>query len=130
MRDGRGNPLATNSVTFSVSSGVDVTPFRQVAVRPVGCPYHHMRMDYGLSLIERDVTTHPNHFVLTMDGNFLVHFALGIKPSQRRSTQRSNSGEMRTRYVILLCKLQQSGKSLVSLVENHRILLRRFSRVQ
>ena len=31
---GRVNPLATVSVTFSISNGVDVTPFRQAAVRP------------------------------------------------------------------------------------------------
>jgi 2-polyprenyl-3-methyl-5-hydroxy-6-metoxy-1,4-benzoquinol methylase len=31
---GRVSPLATDSVTFSVSNGVDVTPFRQAAVRP------------------------------------------------------------------------------------------------
>jgi hypothetical protein len=37
-------------------------------------------MDNGLSLIERDVATHPNHFVLTVDGNLLVHFALWIEP--------------------------------------------------
>src|ERR1700732_4651250 len=37
---------------------------------------------------------------------------------------------MSTRYLILLCKLYQSGKSLVSLVEDDRILFRRFSRVQ
>ncbi len=96
----------------------------------VWIPHHHVGMDYGLSLIERDITTHPNHFVLTIDGNLLVHFAPGIKPSQRRSTQRSNGGEMRTRNVILLRKRQQSGKSLVSLVEDNRILFRPFSRVQ
>src|SRR5438552_12315057 len=55
----------------------------------VWCPHHHVRMDYGLSLIERDVTAHPNHFVLTLDGNLLVHFSLRIKPSQRCSTYRS-----------------------------------------
>jgi hypothetical protein len=27
--EGRVSPLATDSVTFSVSNGVDVTPFRQ-----------------------------------------------------------------------------------------------------
>jgi hypothetical protein len=49
-------------------------------------------------------------------GGVPCRIALGIKPSQRRSTQRSNSGEMRTLYVIALCKLEQSRKSLVSLV--------------
>src|SRR5439155_21629960 len=96
----------------------------------VWCPHHHVRMDQGLCLIERDVTAHPNHFVLTLDGNFLVHFSLRIEPPQRCSIDRANSGEMRTRNVILLCKLQQSGKSLVSLVEDNRILFRRFSIVQ
>ena len=83
-------------------------------------------MDYGLSLIERDIAAHPNHFVLTDDGNLLVHFALGIEPSQRRSIQCSDSGEMSTRNVILVRKLQQPGKSLVSLVEDDSILFRRF----
>src|ERR1039458_5118444 len=92
--------------------------------------HHHVRMDYGLSLIERDITTHPNHFVLTDDGNLLVHFALRVEPSHRCSIQCSDSGEMSTRYLILLRKLQQSGKSLVSLIEDDRILFRWFSRVQ
>src|SRR6266849_6980991 len=87
-------------------------------------------MDYRLSLIERDVTAHPNHFVLTVDRNLLVHFALRIEPSQRCSIHRSDSGEMRTSNVILLRKLQQSGKSLVSLVEDDRILFGRFSIVE
>jgi hypothetical protein len=39
-----------------------------------------------------------------------------VEPSQRRSIERSNSGEMCARNVILFRKLQQSGKSLVSLV--------------
>src|ERR1019366_9381696 len=92
--------------------------------------HHHVRMDYGLSLIERDITTHPNHFVLTDDGNLLVHFALRVEPSHRCSIQCSDSGEMSTRYLILLRKLQQSGNSLVSLIEDDRILFRWFSRVQ
>src|SRR5258705_3462107 len=83
--------------------------------RSVWIPHHHVRMDYRLSLKKCYVTAHPDHFVLTVDGNLLVHFALGIEPSQRRSVQRSNSSEMRTRYVVLVRKLQQSGKSLVSL---------------
>jgi hypothetical protein len=33
-------------------------------------PHHHVRMDYRLSLIERDITAHPNDFVLNDDGNF------------------------------------------------------------
>src|SRR5207237_1785625 len=89
-------------------------------------PHHHVGMDYGLSLIERDVTAHPNHFVLTLDGNLLVDFALWIKPSQRCAIQRSNSGEMGAGNVILLRKLQQSGKSLLSLAEDNRILFLRF----
>ncbi len=40
-----------------------------------------------------------------------------VEPSQRCSIQRSNSGEMCTRNLMLFRKLQQSGKSLVSLVE-------------
>src|SRR6267143_952424 len=87
-------------------------------------------MHYGLSLIEGDVAAHPNRFVLTVDRNVLVHFALRIKPTQRCSIDRSNGGEMGTGNVVLLRKLQQSGKRLVSLVEDNRILLRRFSLVQ
>src|SRR6266480_5100817 len=89
-----------------------------------------MRMDDRFSLIESDVTAHPNHFVLTVDRNFLVHFALRIKPTQRCSIDRSNGGEMGTGNVILLRKLQQSGKRLVSLVEDNGVLFRWFSRVQ
>src|SRR6201987_2420417 len=96
----------------------------------VWAPHYHVSMDHGLSFIERDITAHPNHFVLTFDGNLPVHFALGIEPRHCSSIYCSNSGEMRTRNVILLSKPQQSGKSLVSLVEDHRILFRRFSRVQ
>src|SRR6266850_3658288 len=87
-------------------------------------------MDYRLSLVERDVATHPRHFNLTLDRNLLVHFALGIEPRQRCSIQRSNRGEMRTRNVILLRKFQQSGKSLVSLTEDDRIFFRPFSMAQ
>ena len=68
--------------------------------------YYHVRMDYGLSLIERDIAAHPKHFVLTNNGNFLVHFAPGIEPPQRCSIQCSDSGEMSTRNLILLRKLQ------------------------
>src|SRR5206468_3121262 len=89
-----------------------------------------MRMDYRLSFIEGDVTAHPNYFVLTLDRNLLVHFALRIKPSQRCSIHRSNGGEMRAGNVILLCKLEHSGKRLVSLVEDNGVLFRWFSRVQ
>ena len=63
-------------------------------------------------------------------GDLLVHFPLGIEPSQRRSIQGSNSGEMCAGNVILFRKLQQSGKRLVSLVEDNRVLFRRFSRVK
>src|SRR5258705_8326944 len=87
-------------------------------------------MDYRLFLIERDVSAHPNYFVLTLDGDLLVHFTLTIKPPQRCSIDRSNGSEMGTGNVILLRKLQQSGKRLVSLVEDNRILFRLFSRVQ
>src|SRR5438105_12806874 len=89
-----------------------------------------MRMHYWLSLIERDIAAHADHFVLTVDRNLLVHFALRIKPSQRCPIHRSNGGEMGTGNVILLRKLEQSGKRLVSLVENNRILFRGFSGVQ
>jgi hypothetical protein len=40
-------------------------------------------MHYGIALIECDVTAHRNHFVLAVDGNLLVHLALGIEPSKR-----------------------------------------------
>ena len=92
-------------------------------------PHHHVGMNYGLSLIERDIAAHPNYFVLTVDGNLLVHFALRVEPSQRCSIQRSDSGEMCTRDAILLSELQQSGKSFISLLEDDRILFRRFTRV-
>src|SRR5580700_3330436 len=98
--------------------------------RSIWPSHHHVGVYDGPSLIQRDIATHPDHFVLTSDGNLLVHFALRIKPSQGRATQCSDSGEMRARDVILLSKLLQPGKSLVSLVENHRILFRRFSRIQ
>src|SRR5258705_2434569 len=68
----------------------------------VGCPHHHVRMDHGLSSIQRNVAAHPNQLVLTLDGNLLVHCAAAIEPSQRCSVYRSNSGEVRTRNVILL----------------------------
>src|ERR1700745_1892599 len=71
--------------------------------------HQHVGMDHGPSLVERDIATHTDHFVLTIDGNLLVHFALGIEPSHRCSIQRSDSGEMRTRDVIFLSKLVQPG---------------------
>ena len=67
----------------------------------VWASHDHVRMDHRFSLIERDIATHPNHLVLTMDGNLLVHFALGMEGFQGRSTQRSNRGEMRARNLIL-----------------------------
>src|SRR5580700_2467002 len=88
--------------------------------------HYHVSVNYGLSLIERDIAAHPNHFVLTLDGNLLVHFALGIEPRHCCSVDCPNSGEMRACNVVLLGKLHQSGKSLVSLVEDDRILFRRF----
>src|SRR5207302_9118323 len=96
----------------------------------VCCSYYHVGMDNRLSLIERDVTAHPNHLVLTVDRNLLIHFALRIKPAQRCSIHRSDGGEMRAGNVILLRKLEQSGKRLVSLVEDNGVLFRWFSRVQ
>jgi len=89
--------------------------------------HHHVGMNYWLSLIECDVTAHPDHFVLTLDGNLLVHFPLRIKPRKRSSIHSSNGGEVCTHNVILLGKLLQSGKGLVSLVKNDGILLRLFS---
>src|SRR5713226_5822932 len=94
---------------------------------PVWISHHHVRMDYRLSLIECNVTAHPDHFALTLDGNLLVHFPLGIEPRQRCSIHGSNRGKVCTRNVILLRKLLQSGKSLVALVKDDRILLRLFS---
>src|ERR1700726_3462775 len=81
----------------------------------VWTPHHRVRMDYGLSLIERDIAIHPDHFALTTDGNLLVHFALGIEPPQRCAIDCSNSCEMCVRNVILLRKLRQSGKSFISI---------------
>src|SRR5580704_18482190 len=92
--------------------------------------HHHVRMDNGLSLIEGDVAAHTNRFLLTADGNLLVHFALRIEPPQRGSVQRSNSGEMCARNVILLRKLRQSGKGLVPLVEDDLVLFGLLFRVQ
>src|SRR3984957_20904923 len=89
----------------------------------------HVCMNYGFPLIERDVAAHPNHFVLTVDGNFLVHFALGIEPAYSGGVHRSDTGEVRACNVVLLRKLQESGKSFVSLVEDDRILFGRFSGV-
>src|SRR6266403_3207854 len=91
---------------------------------------HDVRMDYGLSLVERDVPTHSDHFVLAVNGNLFVHFSLGIKPRQCCFIQRSNGGEMRTGNLILLCKFLQSGESLVSLVEDDRVFSRLFATVQ
>src|SRR5216683_888592 len=91
---------------------------------------HHVRVDDRFSLKERDVADHRNHFELTGNGNLLVHLAPGIKPPDCRSIHRSNSGEMRTGNVILLCKVLQSGKGLVSLTEDDRILLCLFSLAQ
>src|ERR1700728_28708 len=96
----------------------------------VRASHNHVRVDYGLSLIERDITAHPDNFVLTDDRNLLVHFTLGVEPSHRSTIQCSDSSAMSTRNLILFRELHQSGKSLVSLVENDRILFRRFSWVQ
>src|SRR5580658_2765146 len=96
----------------------------------VWAPYHHVSVDYGPSLVECDVATHPDQFVLTVDGNLLVHFALGIEPAHRCVVQRSDSSEMRAGDVILLSKLLQPGINLVALVEDDGILLRRFTRIQ
>src|SRR5260221_4821942 len=97
---------------------------------PVWIPDQHVRMDYRLSLIERDIAAHPNHFVLTVDGNLFVHFALWIEPPQRCSIESSDRGEMGARNAILLGKLQQAGISLVSLVEDDRVLFCGLSGIQ
>src|SRR5260370_38862067 len=93
-------------------------------------PHHHMSMNYRLPLIERDVTTHSDHFMLTLDGDLLVHFALEIKPPQRSGAHSSDDGEGCTRNVILLRDFLKSGKGLVSLVQDDRILLCLFAMVQ
>src|ERR1700676_4239633 len=97
------------------------------SVRP---PNRHMRMQRRYSMIERDITNHPDHFVLTVDENLLVHFSLGIEQPQRCSTQGSDSCEMGTGNLILLGKLYEAGQSLVSLVEDHSIVFCSFPRVQ
>src|SRR5262249_49326378 len=89
----------------------------------VWIPYDHVRMYYRLPLIERDVTAHPDHFMLTLNGNLLVHFSLAIEPRQRCTVHSSDSDEMCARNVILLREFLQSGKGLVSMVEDDRILL-------
>ena len=71
----------------------------------VWTPHHHVRMDYGLSLIERDIAAHPNNFVLAIDRDLLVHFALGIEPAKCSSTYCSDSGEMSARQLILFRKV-------------------------
>jgi hypothetical protein len=70
-----------------------------------------MRMHHGLSAIERDITNHPNHFVLTFDGKLLIDFALGIETPQRCSTHCSDGGEMSTSNLILFGKLYQPEKA-------------------
>src|SRR5271168_1821248 len=94
----------------------------------VGPSHHHVRVDYWPSLIERDVATHPDQFVLTIDGDLLVHFALGVEPAHRCVIQRSDRREMRAGDVIFLSKLLQPGINLVALVENDGILFRRLTR--
>ena len=79
--------------------------------------HDHVRVNHGLSLIERNITAHSNNLVLAVDGNFLVHFAVGIEVSQGRTVQRADRGEVRARNVILFGELQKSRKSLVSLVK-------------
>jgi hypothetical protein len=93
-------------------------------------PNHHMRVNYGLSLIERDVAAHPNDLALTFNGNLFVHFALGIEPPQCCSIHRTSSGEVRTCNVVLFRELLQPRKGLASLVEDDRILLDRFPGIQ
>src|ERR1700733_7755272 len=96
----------------------------------VWAPHHHVRVDYGPSLVECDVATHPDQFMLTIDGDLLVHFALGIEPAHRGVIERSDGGEMRAGDVIFLSKLLQPGINLVALVEDDGILFRRFTRFQ
>src|SRR3984885_3395296 len=95
----------------------------------VWAPYHHVRVDNGSPLIERDVATHPDQFVLTIDSNLFVHFALGIEPAHRCVIQCSDRGEMRAGDVIFLSKLLQPGINLVALIEDDGILFRRLSRI-
>src|SRR5580704_17825907 len=92
--------------------------------------HYHVRVDDRFSLIECDVTAHPDHFVLADNRNFLVHLALRIKPRQSRSTYGPDGREVRAGNVILLGELQQPGEGLISLIEDDRILLGFFSRVQ
>jgi hypothetical protein len=68
-----------------------------------------MHMQRRLSTIERDITAHPDHFVLTVDENLLVHVSLGIEKSQPCSTQGSDSGEMGTGNLILPGKFYEAG---------------------
>ena len=97
-----------STVTITSSVGDTIRSENMAGARcSVWIPHHHVRMDHGLTLKERDIAAHPNHFVLTDDGNLLVHFALGIEPPQGCSIQCSDSGEMSTRNLILLSKIQQ-----------------------
>ena len=46
--------------------------------RSVWIPHNHVCVDNGLSLIECNIAAHPNNLVLSVDGDFLVHLAVGI----------------------------------------------------
>ena len=70
-----------------------------------GCPvwisYNHVRVDCGLPSIERNVAAHSNNLVLSIDGNFLVHFALGTKVAQCRPVYCADWSKVCARNVIL-----------------------------
>ena len=101
-----------STVTITSSVGDTYASRTWPALRcSVRAPHYHVRMDYRLSLIERDIAAHSDHFVLALDGNLLVHLALGVEPSDRRPIECSNSGEMGARNVILLRKLQHPEKA-------------------
>src|SRR5579862_4257441 len=79
------DPWATNAVEREWSKR-----FPTRALKLVGTPMSSALAVRG----ECDIAAHSNQFVLTDDGNLLVHFALGIEPTQRRSAQCSDCGEM------------------------------------
>jgi hypothetical protein len=51
-------------------------------------------------MIERDITTHPDHFVLNVDESLLVHFSLGSKNPNVAPLKAPISGEMGTGNLI------------------------------
>jgi hypothetical protein len=87
-------------------------------------------MYYGLSLIERDIAAHPDHFVLAIDGDLLVHFALGIEPSQRRSIQRSDSGEATKQYAVIFYQGDEAFSGLLEFADKYHVTSAHFTRVK